>query len=79
MIGADGNEMDTEAFLASLHVVTTNAIQDCNGDTIIDAGGAVPFNLVAQTYGKGIVNYGDICEPDGCLLLQLDLTHPSVC
>ena len=77
MIGADGNEMDTEAFLASLNVVTTNEIEDCDGNVIIAAGGAVPFNLVAQTYGKGIVNYGDICEPDGCLLLQLDLTHPA--
>ena len=77
MIGADGNEMDTESFLASLHVVTTNPISDCDGVEIVAAGGAVPFNLVAQTYGKGIVNYGDICTPDGCLLLQLDLTHPA--
>ncbi|MHA1171105.1 MAG: hypothetical protein ACTSQ3_03380 [Candidatus Heimdallarchaeota archaeon] len=77
MIGADGNEMDTEAFLASLHVTVDQDIDDCDGTTIVAAGGDVPFNLVAQTYGKGIVNYGDICTPDGCLLLQLDLTHPA--
>jgi len=79
MIGADGNEMDTETFLASLTVQNTTGgdIQDCNGDVIIADGAPVPFNLVAQTYGRGIVNYGDICTPDGCLLLSLDLTHPA--
>jgi hypothetical protein len=44
---------------------------------IIAAGGSVPFRLVAQKYGKGIVDYGDICTPDGCLLIELDLTHPA--
>ena len=50
MIGADGNEMDTETFLASLTVQNTTGgdIQDCNGDVIIADGAPVPFNLVAQ-------------------------------
>ena len=77
LTGPDGNEMDTESFLASLHITTDQCDFDCNGDVIIAAGGAVPFNLVAQKYGKGIVDYGDICTPDGCLLVEVDLTHPA--
>ena len=78
LIGPDGNEMDTEAFLASLSVVNgPTAITDCAGGTIIAAGGSIPFRLMAQKYGRGIVDYGDICTPDGCLLIDLDLTHPA--
>ena len=76
LIGPDGNEMDTESFLASLTVHTDAAFEDCEGNTIIAAGGSVPFRLVAQKYGRGIVDYGDICDPEGCLLIELDLTHP---
>ena len=77
LTGPDGNEMDTESFLASLNVVSPDAIVDNDGETIIAAGGTVPFRLVAQTYGKGIVNYSNICTPDACLLIELDLTHPA--
>jgi hypothetical protein len=38
MTGADGNQMDTESFLASLHVLTTNDIKDRDGNTIVAAG-----------------------------------------
>ena len=34
--------------------------------------------MVTQKYGRGIVDYGqDICDADGCLLVELDLTHPA--
>jgi hypothetical protein len=56
MTGADGNQMDTESFLASLHVLTTNDIKDRDGNTIVAAGKEVPFRLVTQQYGKGIVS-----------------------
>jgi hypothetical protein len=76
--GPDGNEMDTEAFLASLTITSDDAILDADGNTIIAVGGTIPFRLVAQKYGRGIVNYGgDICTPNGCLLVELDLTHPA--
>jgi hypothetical protein len=59
LTGPDGNEMDTEAFLASLTIVTSDdAIEDKDGKTIIAAGGVVPFRLVSQKYGRGIVDYG---------------------
>jgi len=80
LTGPDGNEMDTETFLASLHIVSTSAVVagDGSGNDVIAAGGAVPFRLVAQKYGRGIVDYGsDICDPSGCLLVEVDLTTPA--
>jgi hypothetical protein len=79
LTGADGNEMDTETFLASLTLTNGGtAILDSNNDTIIAANASIPFRLVAQKYGRGIVDYGgEICTPDGCLLVEADLTHPA--
>jgi len=77
LTGPDGNEMDTESFLASLTVTTDFAILDKDGNTIIGENGVVPFRLVSQKYGRGIVDYSNICAPDGCLLIELDLTHPA--
>jgi len=76
LTGPDGNEMDTEAFLASLKITTVSAINDPDGNVIVAAGGEVPFRLVTQKYGKGIVNYNDICDARGILYVELDLTHP---
>ena len=72
-----GNEMDTESFLASLKVVTNGEIVDNDGTVIAVTGAELPIRLVAQKYGKGIVDYGNICTPDGCLLVEVDLTHPA--
>ena len=80
LTGPDGNEMDTEEFLASLKVtVTTDPIvaDDGSGDNIFNVGEEVPFRLVTQKYGKGIVDYGDICDANGCLLVELDLKTPA--
>jgi len=73
----DGNEMDTETFLASLAVVAGGAVVDPNGQTILALGDTIPFRIVTQKYGKGIVNYGDICSANGELYIELDLTHPA--
>jgi hypothetical protein len=78
LTGPDGNEMDTEEFLASLTITTGVNILDPDNKVIIPVGGVIPFRLVAQKYGRGIVNYGkDICTANGCLLVELDLTHPA--
>ena len=79
LTGPDGNEMDTETFLASLKVVVRGGdIKDINDNVIVANGGEVPFRLIAQKYGKGIVNYTDICSAtDGTLVLEVDLTHPT--
>jgi hypothetical protein len=70
MIGADGNVMDTEEFLASL--------------TVAVSGTSRNFNVVTQKYGKGIVEYGqksgsgvnkynDICDQEGKIYLNVDV------
>ena len=80
--GPDGNEMDSEEFLASLQVFTS----DANLLAFLGAttGTSLPINIVTQKYGKGIVEYGakttnatqnfyDICDTDGKIYVQVDL------
>jgi hypothetical protein len=75
MVGADGNVMDTEEFLASLAITVT-------GNTTAN-NGVKNFNVVTQKYGKGIVEYGqkagsgvnkfnDICDEEGKIYLNVD-------
>ena len=78
LAGPDGNEMDTEEFLASLTISAPRA-NALSGRT------SLPFNVVTQKYGKGIVSYGqksagtnsnlfnDICDEDGAIYLNVDL------
>lgn len=77
LTGPDGNQMDTESFLASLKVVTDVDIVDADGNVLIKANDEVRFRLVTQRYGKGIVEYGSICDAEGSLYLELDLTQPT--
>lgn len=77
LTGADGNEMDTEAFLASLKVTNgATDIKDPNGNVIVGANAEIPFRLVSQKYGKGIVDYSSICDAKGYIYLDLDLSAP---
>lgn len=78
LTGPDGNEMDTEAFLASLKVVnqTGSVIADPDGKTIIAINAEIPLRLVTQRYGKGIVQYDDVCDSAGDLYVEIDITHP---
>ena len=77
LTGPDGNLMDTESFLASLNVVADVDIVDPAGKVILAVGDSIPFRLMTQKYGKGIVDYGDICTAEGKLYIELDLTHPT--
>lgn len=79
LTGPDGNEMDTEAFLASLKVVTKKEI-GTTGETEFSCFKKfepVHFRCVTQRYGKGLVEYGDICDADGKIYLELDLAKPT--
>ena len=77
LTGPDGNEMDTEAFLASLKVLTKTDISGAAGYATFKAGDSIPFRVVTQKYGAGLVNYdSDICTGNGKMLLELDLTKP---
>jgi len=72
----DGNPMDTESFLASLQVVTSSNILDNAGNVIVAANRAIPFRVITQVYGQGIVNYTNLTDNTGYIFLGLDLTHP---
>jgi len=77
LTGPDGHNMDTESFLASLKIVNgATAFLDQDGNTIIAANAEIPFRLVTQKYGKGIVEYDDICDSLGNIYLEADLSHP---
>jgi hypothetical protein len=78
LTGPNGNPMDTESFMASLKIVNnvSEALVDADGKTVIADGAEIPFRLVTQKYGKGIVDYDDICDNAGVIYLEADLTHP---
>ena len=88
LIGPDGQEMDTEDFLASLEV--SDAAGLGSSSTFWN------FRVVTQKYGKGIVNYGDeqqttfysgsypgpggkydnVCDVEGKIYLEVDFSVP---
>ena len=70
LTGPDGNEMDTEAFLASLKVVAPKAFGH------FAAGEAIPFRVVTMKYGKGLVEYGNLTDAQGKMYIELDLAKP---
>ena len=81
LTGPDGNEMDTEEFLASLKVITKEEIAagTAGANSAVttarfDQFESVPFRVVTQKYGKGIVEYGGApCDAEGNIYLELDL------
>ena len=80
LTGPDGNEMDTEEFLASLKVITQvpfTAATAPGSETVKTAAfrqfESVPFRVVTQKYGKGSVEYGAPCDADGKMYIELDL------
>ena len=75
LTGPDGNEMDTEAFLASLKVVAKDTLG--SGDTCFVKNESIPFRIVTQKYGKGIVEYANVCDAEGCIYLDVDLAKPA--
>lgn len=76
MTGADGNEMDTETFVASLKVITA-AGKTLTGATSFAAGENVPYRIMTQKYGKGIVERENVCDATGAIYLEVDLTKPA--
>ena len=84
--GPNGNEMDTEEFLASLTVTTT----DTNLLAYLGAttGTSLPINIVTQKYAQGIVEYGsfadgntgqywNVCDATGAIYVQVDVQSYS--
>ncbi len=80
LTGPDGNEMDTEEFLASLKFFSENVVGDAT-DTehaCFAAYEAIPFRVVTQKYGKGIVEYESACDAEGTLYIDVDFAKPCV-
>ena len=82
------SEMDTEAFLASLKVLVTEEIADgviemedgttrAAGASTFRLGEGVPFRVVTQKYGKGIVEYSTPCDAQGKMYIEVDLAKPA--
>lgn len=82
LTGPDGNEMDTESFLASLKVITQKEIASAKIDnastTAFKKFESVPFRVVTQKYGKGIVEYSSICDAEGKMYIELDMAKPVI-
>lgn len=80
LIGPDGNEMDTEVFLPSLKIVAGEAIDTQedpkNPVTCFAKNEAIPYRVVTQKYGKGIVEYDSVCDANGKIYLDIDLSKP---
>ncbi len=81
LAGPNGQVMDTEEFLASLTVLSLDSALSTH---LGAASSNIPFNVVTQKYGKGIVEYGskgtgrtgkydNICDAEGVIYLQVDL------
>lgn len=77
LTGPDGNEMDTEAFLASLKVVAKSAITSTESTTCFEVNEAIPFRVVTQKYGKGMVEYAGACDAEGAIYIDVDLAKPA--
>ena len=77
LTGPDGNEMDSEAFLASLKVISNDDIDGGDDYTSFKKGESIPFRVVTQKYGVQLVDYGEnICDGEGKIYIELDLTKP---
>ena len=76
LTGPDGNEMDTEEFLASLKVIATEDIPSVDGSTAFKKYESIHFRLVTQRYGKGVVEYNNPCDAEGVMYIELNLAKP---
>lgn len=76
LTGPDGNEQDTETFLASLKVIATSALAASGDFSGFAAGEAIHFNVVTQKYGDQLVNRDDPADTKGHMYIELDLTKP---
>ena len=90
LIGPDGQEMDTEAFLSDLKVFTTNSTVATQLGT--NTFSPLLFRVVTQQYGKSIASYGtqtsttwpstgggsydNICSQTGVIYLEVDAQTP---
>lgn len=80
LTGPDGNEMDTEEFLAGLKVIAKSAIAEADSSeegiktAAFEQYEEIPFRCVTQKYSKALVEYSNApCDAEGAMYLELDL------
>lgn len=79
LTGPDGNEMDTETFLASLKVMAKSDITGGADFTTFAANENINFRVVTQKYGEQLVNWmnqDNVADANGNMYIELDLTKP---
>jgi len=83
LTGPDGNEQDTEEFLASL-VMSSNygwhccdGVEGSGGTLTWAAGYPILFRVVTQRYGFGMVDRADVCDGMGRIYVELDTSCPA--
>ena len=89
LTGPDGNEQDTEDFLSSLQITTSNLLSCCDTITATTSnqiaastlgfGTQTPilYRVVTQKYGFGIVDRADTCDANGDIYLEVDTSCPA--
>lgn len=88
LTGPDGNEQDSEDFLASLTIYSHSGLTCCDSatpahDGVLSypasgaTGSQILFRVVTQKYGFGIVDRTDTCDSTGVIWLELDLSCPA--
>lgn len=77
LVGPDGNEMDSETFLASLKVIAKKGGIGTGSDFATFAENEqLLFRVVTQKYGKSLVAYDSICDSKGDIYVDVDLAKP---
>ena len=87
LTGPDGNEQDSEEFLASFTMQANADIVCCDTDsstagdqgsaTTTKSGTPLLFRVVTQRYGVGIVDRTDVCDSMGNIFIEVDLSCPA--
>ncbi|MCL2311224.1 MAG: hypothetical protein FWC41_01855 [Firmicutes bacterium] len=80
LIGPDGNEMDTETFLASLKIIAAKKLDTgaADGYTTFEQYENIPIRLLPQKYGKAIVERDNFCNAEGKMYVEVDLKKPTL-
>lgn len=77
LTGPDGNEQDTDEFLSSMKVIAKSEIASVSGSASFAEFEPVRWFIKPQKYGSAVVEYdGNICNAEGELYIELDLTKP---
>jgi hypothetical protein len=79
LTGPDGNEQDTEEFLASLKVITKAAISaNTSGSAAFAQYAQFPVHIKPIKWGAGLVEYNsNVCNANGEMYIEIDTMVPT--